>query len=60
MAHEWKLMCKHCGKSRVSIRMEALSKSRPLPIGRDPDEIDCPARYDGQHHEFIKRAVRYS
>lgn len=56
MAHEWKLMCKHCGKTRVSIMMEHLI---PLPKGNDPEKMACPARYN-MPHEFSKRAVRYS
>ena len=59
MAHEWKLMCKHCGKTRVALTMD-LIRDEDAPVGADIEQQTCPARYKEAPHDFSKRAVRYS
>ena len=58
MAHEWKLMCKHCGKTRVALTMD-LIRDEDAPVGADIEQQTCPAAY-GDTHDFSKKAVRYS
>ena len=58
MPHDWVEMCKRCGKTRVSIRMD-LIRDEDAPVGADIEQQTCPAAY-GDTHDFSKKAVRYS